>query len=177
MKIQIPASLFEKFHRHLFKGELEQGAFFFGDVDGEYFIVDDLYLVPDEGWDVQLDVYLEMNDSERGKIMQTASQRGCGIIDCHSHPGSAGDVWFSASDIAGITSFAAYAKWKLKGKPYVATVWGESSVDAIRWDYALDRAGIVEAVEIEDGTTRVFVPRGSWFREPRAYRRKDLGLK
>jgi hypothetical protein len=172
MKITIPSTLFEQFHAHLFQSELEQGAFLFGRPSDDAFAVDDLYLVPSAGWDVQLDVYLEMKDTERAKIMRLAAAKGSGIVDCHSHPGAADDVWFSPSDISGITSFAQYAKWKLRGAPYIATVWGESSVDAVYWSGTYARPGLVDAIEVLSTSHRL-VPTGSWFREPRAYKRKD----
>jgi hypothetical protein len=173
MKIRIPEAIFSRFHAHLFQGDLEQGAFLFGNVTGALFTVDDIYVVPPEGWDVQLDVYLEMKDAERAKIMQMAARNGASVIDCHSHPGAGDDVWFSPSDISGITNFAAYAKWKLRGAVYVATVWGESSVDAVCWSGDYGGPERVEAVDIAGRAERRLVPRGSWFREPRAYRRKD----
>jgi hypothetical protein len=173
MKIRIPEAIFSRFHAHLFQGDLEQGAFLFGNVTDALFIVDEMYTVPSEGWDVQLDVYLEMKDAERGKIMQIATKSGASVIDCHSHPGAGDDVWFSPSDISGITSFAAYAKWKLRGAVYVATVWGESSVDAVSWSGDYKRPEAVESVDIVGAAGHRLVPRGSWFREPRAYRRKD----
>jgi hypothetical protein len=173
MKITIPEAIFSRFHAHLFQSDLEQGAFLFGNVTGGVFRVDDMYLVPSEGWEVQLDVYLEMKDAERAKIMQMAAKNGASVIDCHSHPGAADDVWFSPSDISGITSFAPYAKWKLRGAVYVATVWGESSVDAVSWSGDYIRPERIDAVEIAGAAEWRLVPRGSWFREPRAYRRKD----
>jgi hypothetical protein len=174
MKIRIPDPIFARFHAHLFQGDLEQGAFLFGSAPDALFTVDDMYLVPSEGWDVQLDVYLEMKDAERGKIMQIAARNGASVVDCHSHPGAGDDVWFSPSDISGITNFAAYAKWKLRGAVYVATVWGESSVDAVCWSGDYSGPQRVEVVEIPGAAERRLVPRDSWFREPRAYRRKDI---
>jgi hypothetical protein len=173
MNITIPEPIYTRLIDHLFQSDLEQGAFLFGEMKGSSFVTDDLYGVPSSGWDVQLEVYLEMKDAERLKIMRMAVDRQCGIIDCHSHPGASDDVWFSPSDIAGITAFAQYAKWKLRGQVYVATVWGESSVDAVSWSGAFDGPTAIEAVEITGATLRRLVPTGSWFREPRAHRRKD----
>lgn len=173
MKLVIAESLFTRLYDHLFQSDLEQGAFLFGATRGDIFVVDDLYAVPSSGWDVQLEVYLEMKDSERAKIMRMAAGRRCGVVDCHSHPGAEDDVWFSPSDIAGINAFAQYAKWKLRGQMYIATVWGESSVDAVSWSGAFARPEAVDAVDIDGPTPRRLVPTGSWFREPRAHRRKE----
>src|SRR5688572_24247041 len=100
--ITIPIAIYEKLRTHLFQNELEQGAFLFADIDQNAneinLEVQDLYLVQPNGWQVQLEVYLEMKDSERAKIMALARKGGYAVIDCHSHPGSDGEVQFSISD-------------------------------------------------------------------------------
>src|SRR5262245_19304129 len=111
--ITIPTTIYEELQRHLFQSELEQGAFLFAGIKqpaNEINLeVQDFYLVPQNGWQVQLEVYLEMKDSERAKIMTLARRGDYAVIDCHSHPDSDGDVQFSISDRYGITDFAAYA--------------------------------------------------------------------
>jgi len=171
--ISIPKNIAGKLRRHLFKSELEQGAFLFARVTKDAgkldVIAEQVYLIPPEGWQVQLDVYLEMKDTERSKIMKMARDRDLAVVDCHSHPGSGDDVSFSPSDKAGITDFAEYTKWKLGGKPYVAMVWAESSLDAVIWDGDFTKAGRVDKVNITGNPNRSLVPNGSWFRKPRPY--------
>jgi hypothetical protein len=173
LKVTIPGPLFARLNAHLFQSDLEQGAFLFGQAAEDTFSVVDVHLVPESGWEVQLEVYLEMKDSERARIMAKAVQMRASVVDCHSHPGARDDVWFSPSDIAGINAFAQYAKWKLRGGVYVATVWGESSVDAVFWSGSFERPARIECVEIDEPRPRQLIPTGSWFREPRAYRRKE----
>lgn len=173
-KVTIPATLFDKVKLFLFQNSLEQGAFLFAQSRGDLIDVKEAYLIAPEGWSVQLDVYLEMKDVERGRIMQIARQKSYAVVDCHSHPDSGDDVWFSPSDISGITKFAAYVKWKLPGTPYVATVWGEDSIDGVVWLPGVDQPQLLEAVEVHTDTgTNVLKPRGTWFREPRSYWRKE----
>jgi len=174
-RVFIPKPLFSELQTFFFQNNLEQGAFLFANAEGSDIEVVDAYFIPAEGWSVQLDVYLEMKDSERGKIMQLARQKGCAVIDCHSHPDSGTDVWFSPSDIAGITKFATYVQWKLPGTPYVATVWGEDSVDGIVWPPGSTTPELLELIVVrsESGSTRSMKPRGTWFREPRSYWRKE----
>jgi len=167
--ISIPARLKERLLEHLFQNHLEQGAFLFaratnGTKDFLRFDATDMYLIPPEGWAVQLEVYLEMKNAERAKIMKMARDGGYAVLDCHSHPGSHDQVEFSPSDRAGITNFAAYAKWKLSSQPYAAMVWGEKSVDAVVWYGAFDQARPIQEVLITDeDVRRILVPRGSWF--------------
>lgn len=112
--IIIPQEIERQVRAYLFRNELEQGVFLFAHpVETEESLrleVQDAYLVPPEGWRVQLAVYLEMKDEERAKIMKMARDGGYAVIDCHSHPGSGEDVEFSLSDRAGITDFAPYVQ-------------------------------------------------------------------
>jgi hypothetical protein len=157
----------EKLRKHLFQNELEQGAFLFADVNQNAkdleLKVRDVYLVPEDGWQVQLEVYLEMKDSERSKIMALARKGGFAVIDCHSHPGSDREVQFSPSDHYGITDFAAYANWKLNGKPFAAMVWGEDSFDAVIWMGDFKKAHPLDELRIEGRKNRSLKPQGSWF--------------
>ncbi len=172
--LRLPPSLFDELIQFLFQNELEQGGFLFAKPIGNELLVEDVYLIPPDGWLVQLDVYLEMKDTERAKVMNIARQGGWSVIDCHSHPGSNDDVWFSPSDIAGISGFAAYAKWKLSGLPYVAAVWGEKSVDAVLWRGDFSQAQRLDEIRIaRPGGDLILIPRGTWFQEPRAYWRKE----
>lgn len=179
--ISISVSMKERLLEHFFQNHLEQGAFVFaravdGTEDSLRLEATEMYLIPPEGWAVQLEVYLEMKDAERAKIMKIARDGGYAVLDCHSHPGSHDRVEFSESDRAGINDFAAYAKWKLSGQPYAAMVWGEESVDAVIWYGNFDRAHSVQEVLVADrDVSRVLIPRGTWF-SPRSLRGRKLRL-
>jgi hypothetical protein len=167
-KIIIPADIEENLLAHFFQNTVEQGAFLFSrtEVSGDAVClnVKSAYLVPPEGWEVQHELYLEMRDDERAKIMKLARDQASGVVDCHSHPGSKDKVQFSASDRTGITEFAAYAKWKLPGQPFAAMVWGETSLDAVLWQGEFLNAEIVNEVIVPSGPScRVILPQGSWF--------------
>ncbi len=165
--IVIPSSTARTLQRHLFQSELEQCAFLFAEAryekGGLNLVVRDYHLVPARAWEVQAEVYLQMKDSERARIMKRARNENLCAIDCHSHPGARDDVWFSPTDVEGITEFAQYAKWKLDGKPFAAMVWGEESVDAVLWQRGFLRAGRVTCVQIIGNPTRTLIPTGSWF--------------
>ncbi len=167
--IVIPETLACSMRKHLFQNEKEQGAFLFAQAqerEGVTLHVQDVYLVPTRAWDVQMDVYLEMKDSERAKIMKAARDKNLCAIDCHSHPKSGSEVWFSASDVSGISEFAQYAKWKLDGKPFAAMVWGNGSVDAVIWCGDFAEAKAVDEVQIAKEPPDILTPTQSWFRAP-----------
>lgn len=167
--IAIPDDLERTLRAHLFQNELEQGAFLFVRPEenaGEFRLrAVDAYLIPPEAWHVQLEVYLEMKDAERAKVMKIARDGGYALADCHSHPDSGSEVWFSPSDQVGIAEFADYAKWKLDGKPYAAMVWGEASVDAVVWHDRFLSPYPIDEVHIAGPAVKVLVPRGTWFRK------------
>ncbi len=166
--IEIPNSTLKVLRGHLFQNELEQGAFLFAlarsEAAGVQLVVKDYYLVPPSGWDEQMDVYLQMRDAERAKIMKMARDRGACTVDCHSHPHADADVWFSPSDIHGITDFAQYAKWKLSARPFAAMVWGRRSVDAVVWGGDFSEAQRVDEVRVLGTAARLLRPTNSWFR-------------
>ncbi|PYJ87781.1 MAG: hypothetical protein DME22_00375 [Verrucomicrobia bacterium] len=173
--IIIPSGIAATLRRQFFQNEVEQGAFLFAEAkresDGLHLVVADFYLVPARGWEVQMEVYLQMKDSERAKIMKLARENNLCAIDCHSHPHAEDDVWFSLSDVAGISDFAQYAKWKLNGKPFAAMVWGEKSVDAVLWRDDFAHAERVALVKIIGNTNQTLIPTGSWFNAPRGKHR------
>lgn len=173
--IIIPANIAEKLRQHFFQNEVEQGAFLFTEAMRQRrwlnLTVADYYLVPAQGWEIQAEIYLQMKDSERAKIMKLARVKNLCAIDCHSHPNSGDDVWFSPSDVAGITDFAQYAKWKLDGKPFAAMVWGEESVDAVLWQAEFNEGQRVDQVKIVGNSNQTIIPTGSWFRVPKGKHR------
>lgn len=173
--IVIEAAIYATLRRHLFRNNLEQGAFLFARPMSECgelkLVVEDAYLVPARGWEVQMEVYLQMRDSERSKIMKIARDKDLATIDCHSHPHAGDDVWFSPSDVAGITEFAQYAKWKLDGKPFAAIVWGENSVDAVAWQGDFTDAERVNEIVVPGSSASSMIPKGSWFSAPRGKNR------
>jgi proteasome lid subunit RPN8/RPN11 len=167
-EIILPEELHLKLKRHLFQNDLEQAAFLFAtfSADGGTLKMTavEVHLVLPEAWDCQSEMHLQMSDEERGKILKMARDKGLALVDCHSHPHAGDDVWFSGSDVAGITEFAAYVNWKLGNKPFAAIVWGEDSIDAVAWNGAFDCAQPVEAVRIENGSKpRMLVPKNTWF--------------
>lgn len=172
--IVIPNAIGRALRAHLFQTSVEQGAFLFARLDiaftGLRLVVEDFYLVPDLGWEVQMDAYLQMRDSERAKIMKLARDKSLAAIDCHSHPHSREDVWFSPSDIAGIKEFAQYARWKLNGRPFAAMVWGEQSVDAVVWQGAFLQAEPIHEIHLGIPSC-VLVPNRSWFKPARVKHR------
>ena len=168
--INIPDDVERRVNAHLFSSTKEEAAFLFASVeesaDELRFVRQEAYLVPPEGWESQHEYYLEMTDQERSRIMKMAMDGHHAVIDCHSHPGSGDSVAFSPTDRQGITEFAGYVKWKLRGTPYAAIVWAERSIDAVAWHGDFSRPVIVSEIYVDATPPRVTRPTGSWFQSP-----------
>ncbi len=175
--VNIPKEIKKTLDRHLFQNRLEQGSFLFPvykESPGEMvFDVTDQYLVPKEGWQIQSTMHLELKDTERAKIMKIARDRKCALIDCHSHVQFGRYVAFSPSDMAGITEFSGYVKWKLDGRPYIAMAFNETSVDAVGWIGAFDNPYRVNEIRIVSNGTKLIIPRYTWFEGIKYFKEED----
>ncbi len=180
--ITINYPLAKELKKHLFKNRKEQGAFLFSDVIAEpdelRLVVKDLYLISPDGWELQEENFLEMKDEERAKIMKIARDKNFAVIDCHSHPGANDYVWFSPSDRRGIEEFAAYARWKLDGKPFAALVWGESSFDGVIWHSDFAKSHAIDALQIFGKNKKILLPQNTWdVTFLKDYKRRSYGRK
>lgn len=127
--LRLPESVWAAVHQHLFGTPGEHFAFLLArcaDVDGEpVFLVHDMLLVPDaqiaqsrHGWELSLDGILA--------VVNAAVRGGFALIEAHGHGGRR--PRFSGTDRQGLPGFAAYMLGSLPGRPYGATVWGDTAI-------------------------------------------------
>lgn len=170
IEIRLPQAIKKDLYDHLFQNDVEQAAFLFAccleSADAVMFDVFEQYLVPEDGWAHQSEYHLELEDSERAKIMKLARDRGAAIIDCHSHVGACSDLNFSLSDVSGIKEFKNYVKWKLDGKPYCAMVFNKSSIDAVAWHGNFEKPMRVNEIQVTGPRREIIVPLMTWNDEP-----------
>jgi hypothetical protein len=116
-----------------------------------------------------------LGDDRRGaaKILRLARNSGRCLVDCHSHPGYASEAAFSPSDRAGVEEFAPYVRWKLDGRPYVAAVLADDSVDAVMWEDDFAEAQQIDEIRVTGEPPGILVPTGSWFRPHDELRWRD----
>lgn len=76
--------------------------------------------------------YLELSDEACARIIRLAHERNAVLLEVHSHP-SGQPACFSQADIAGLVEFVPHIRWRLKGNPYAALVFGRQSVDGLAW--------------------------------------------
>lgn len=130
--LRIPRDLADQLERHLEQGVDEQLAFMLAAWDGDEADVLDLRLVPSVAFDLQTPWHLSLSDEERAAVIKWAHDRGAALVEAHVH--RRGDpAEFSASDRSGLEAFVPHVWWRLRHRPYVALVFGESTFDALVW--------------------------------------------
>jgi molybdopterin/thiamine biosynthesis adenylyltransferase len=118
-----------KVHRHLFSRPGEHFAFFLAafsnSMNKPVFIVKDAVCIPDthttvgnDGWTLTPQGFLP--------AINAAVRSGLALIEAHNHGGSM--PRFSRTDRLGLEEFRAYIFDSLPGRPYAATVWGDSTI-------------------------------------------------
>ena len=125
--VRLPGQIWEKAYNHLFGEPGEHFAFFLAHwtySEGEpVFLIQDLILIPNdkvsmgwEGFSIDLETLLS--------IINTAIKGNFCIIEAHNHGGK--KPKFSLFDQEGLQEFVPYILDFLRGRPYGATVWGDS---------------------------------------------------
>lgn len=136
-RLNIGAADYMTLRNHFFQNGMEQAAFLYADVkirDGDaLFDVRSLEIVPPAGFDHRSSFHLALSDDQLGSVIKTAWDRGCSLIEAHSHPGAVPPVQFSTSDLYGLNEVVPHVWWRLGARPYLALVVGPRSFDALVW--------------------------------------------
>src|ERR1700693_4125070 len=134
-ELQIPLSSYEDAVGHLFSIlDSECAAFLFAHEsrsEGHIILsVADCYLVPRSGFVRSSAFHFELNHDVQANIIKEAHNRGCCLVEAHSHPFPA-VARFSSTDVSGLLEWVPHVRWRLKGRPYVALVLAPGSFDAL----------------------------------------------
>lgn len=134
--LSIPESTYRAVERH-FQKRTEQVAFLFlsQKQDGAdlLFEVMDFYPVPAHELVRESQYHAEVSEEAQKKVIKMAWDKGLALGEIHSHPQSLRDTSFSPSDMSGFKEFVPHVWWRLKGRPYVALVFGRKDFDALAW--------------------------------------------
>jgi molybdopterin-synthase adenylyltransferase len=127
--IRIPEKIWASIQAHLFSKAGEHFAFMLARwtySDGKpVFMVRDVILVPDE--QVKITRYgWELTTEGIVSVINAAVRAGDALVEIHNHGGI--KPRFSTTDRDGLKDFPAYVLDSLQGRPYGATVWGDSTV-------------------------------------------------
>jgi molybdopterin/thiamine biosynthesis adenylyltransferase len=146
--IRIPSEVWARTYAHLFTKPSEHFAFFLADwtlSNGRpVFIVKDVILIADDeveisrtGWSLSVNAIT--------RAINAAVRAGYALIEIHNHGGSL--PRFSGTDRTGFGEFVPYVLDSLRGRPYGATVWGDSAIYA-EYFMADGESGVVNSVLI-----------------------------
>lgn len=136
--LRIPSDINKTLTSHLLplNGELEEAAFIFASIIKNNnvleFIYKDWMPVTPSDFSVQLPYYFELSDKMRQKIIKTAHDLNCCIVEFHSHIGQF-PACFSSSDWNGFNEFVPHILWRLKNKFYIAVIVTNEGFDALVW--------------------------------------------
>lgn len=137
--IQIPPRVYEVMRRHLLprRSQDEQAGFVYAKpIQGHGTSLKFEYVKWEPlgrgDFDHQSTFHLELRDDTKARVIKTAHDLQCSLIEFHSHRGP-WPAQFSDSDFAGFDEFVPHVLWRLKGKPYAAVVIASSGIDGLVW--------------------------------------------
>lgn len=157
--IRMPEGVWSRVHHHLFDTPSEHFAFlragwsFSG--GGPVFFVRDAILIPDDAVTID-DESWEIDTAALVATINAAARSGDALIEVHNHGGVR--PRFSRTDRAGFREFPPYVLDSLPGRPYAATVWGDSTVYG-EYFLADGRTGVIDSVAVTGARLRQLVSR------------------
>ncbi len=140
MKITLhfPTGVYEDILTHLLpeNPRVEEAAFVFAHakkLSGETrFEVIETEKLAAKDFAVQHEIYLELTDEARQRMIKKAHNLKASIVEMHSHVGK----WpaeFSGSDRSGLRETVPHMWWRLSKRPYGAIVVANYTFDALMW--------------------------------------------
>lgn len=170
--MRVPETVWTSVYEHLFSKPGEHFAFMLADWTFSrgrpVLMVRDVVLVPDEqvevdrsGWTLTLEGVVE--------VVNAASRSGSALIEVHNHGGV--EPRFSRTDLAMLPEFSSYVFDSLPGRPYAATVWGDSTVYG---EYFLPEgeSGVISSITVIGDRLRQVVSRDDTSTVPAAFDRQ-----
>jgi hypothetical protein len=157
----------DQLERHLADGDDEQLAFLLAHWQGDDAIAVDLRLISSGAFDVQTPWHLALSDQERATVIKWAHDHEASLVEAHVHRD--GDpARFSPSDWMGLEAFVPHVWWRLRHRPYLALVFGETTFDGLAWRTDPESPEAFEGLVVEGRTDRcatgLSLPRTRWSR-------------
>jgi proteasome lid subunit RPN8/RPN11 len=136
--------------RHLSRPHVEHVAFLFTAPaqSSKTLRVCEIYPVPNDGFDFQSHMHVELTDEVRARVIKRAHDIGGSLVEVHSHLG--GPARFSASDLAGFEDWVPHVRWRLADRPYVAIVFSGEAFDALVWEGDARNPAPLDRLEVDD---------------------------
>jgi len=155
IELILDAGTYRQLREHLAGCEhaYEEAAFLFCRLTQEQdtirLMLAEISLLPPEAFARRSGFYLELTDETRASLIKRAHDLNCCLVETHSHPGQV-KAEFSWSDLQGFEEFVPHVRWRLKGLPYVAIVFGPNSFDALVWQGKSNVTSQLTAVAVDN---------------------------
>lgn len=153
LTLEMSGDVYDELLGHLFQGEeenVEQAAFLFTEPysgDGVLRIAA-LHKVPTQDFEIQSGFHIHLADHVRQELIMRAWSEDACLVEVHSHDDE-GRVHFSKSDLIGLDDWVPHVRWRLRGRPYVALVFGHQRFDGLCWTDAAEEPKPIELLAID----------------------------
>ena len=136
--IRMTSKQFEILRSYLLSDpEQEAAAFlvagFFKNDKGIHFVVRDVLIPEDKDYDFRSSYHLEVSPIFFNKAISRAERNNVTVIQCHSHPFSRDELWYSPSDYAGESTSSKTIYDCLESKPMGSLLFGQNMIMGRIW--------------------------------------------
>jgi hypothetical protein len=77
---------------------------------------------------------LQLHEGVLDRLIREAHRLGAALVEAHSHPfDHSSRICFSPIDRRGLETLAPHVVWRLRGRPYIALVFGRRAFDGLYW--------------------------------------------
>lgn len=127
---------FTKIQQYVLADESEAAVFliagYFENEFGIHFTVRNIIIPNERDYDVRSPYRLEVSPMFFNKVISIAEGNNVTVIQCHSHPFSKNELWYSASDNSG-ESLSSQTIYKCLGTPMGSLLFGSDGVIGRAW--------------------------------------------
>lgn len=136
--IRMTSKQLESLHSYLLSDPQQEAAAFlvagfFKNDKGIHFVVRDVLIPQDKDYDFRSSYHLEVSPIFFNKAISKAERNDITVIQCHSHPFSEGELWYSPSDFAGESTSSKTIYDCLNGKPMGSLLFGQDMIIGRAW--------------------------------------------
>ena len=134
--IRMTSRQFDKIKNYILAGEDESAAFlvagFFENKHGIHFTVREVIIPKENDYNIRSPHRLEVSPMFFNKSISIAEANNATVIQCHSHPFSKGELWYSPSDNYG-EGLSSQTVYNCLGKPMGSMLFGPDGIIGRAW--------------------------------------------
>ena len=136
--VRMTSKQFEQLHDYLLEDEQNEAAAFliagfFKNDHGIHFTIRDIIIPEEKDYNFRSGYHLEVSPIFFNKAISKAERDGITVMQCHSHPFSKDELWYSQSDYVGESISSKTIYDCLNGKPMGSLLFGQDMVIGRAW--------------------------------------------